>query len=169
MPPELKRDFEHDPAAVRRYDFDEQDYRLVLCLREDYLPHLESLCWQIPSITENRFRLLPMSEEQAFEAVKGPGKKIVDPSVARQIVEFAAGESEGAALPGAVAPVQRRGRTVSPALLSLICSELNEERKKTETAKITAEQVTKSAGGILERFYHRCFEGCKVRTGRATC
>ena len=159
VPLELKRDLERDPATVRRYDFDEQDYHVVLCLREDYLPHLESLCWQIPSITENRFRLLPMSEEQAFEAVKEPGKKIVDPPVARQIVEFAAGESEGAALPGAPAPLQRGGRTVSPALLSLICSELNEERKKTETAKITAEQVRKSAGGILERFYHRCFEG----------
>lgn len=158
VPPDLKRELERDPAAVRRYDFDNQDYRIVLSLREDYLPHLESLYWQISSITENRFRLLAMNEEQAFEAVKEPGKKIVDPPVARQIVEFAAGESQGAALPGAPASVQRAS-SVSPALLSLICSELNDDRKRPNAAKITAEQVRNSAGQILQHFYDRCFEG----------
>src|SRR4030095_8284986 len=78
VPPDLKREFERDSAAVPRYDFDNQDYRIVLSLREDYLPHLESFYSQIPSIAENRFRLLAMNEEQAFEAVKEPGKKIVD-------------------------------------------------------------------------------------------
>jgi hypothetical protein len=158
VPPDLKREFERDSAAVRRYDFDNQDYRIVLSLREDYLPHLESLYWQIPSITENRFRLLAMNEEQAFQAVKEPGNKIVDPPVARQIVEFAAGESQGAALKGAPASVQRAS-SVSPALLSLICSELNDERKRPNAAKITAEQVRNSAGQILQHFYDRCFEG----------
>ena len=158
VPPDLKREFERDSAAVRRYDFDNQDYRIVLSLREDYLPHLESLYWQIPSITENRFRLLAMNEEQAFQAVNEPGKKIVDPPVARQIVEFAAGESQGAALKGAPASVQRAS-SVSPALLSLICSELNDERKRPNAAKIAAEQVRNSAGQILQHFYDRCFEG----------
>ncbi len=157
VPPDLKRELESDPAAVRRYDFDNQDYRIVLSLREDYLPHLESLSWQIPSITENRFRLLAMNEEQAFEAVKEPGRKIVEPTVARQVVEFAAGESKGAALPGAHAGSQRAA-SVSPALLSLICSELNEERRRSNAEEITAQQVANNTGQILDRFYDRCFK-----------
>jgi hypothetical protein len=99
-----------------------------------------------------------MNEEQAFQAVNEPGKKIVDPPVARQIVEFAAGESQGAALKGAPASVQRAS-SVSPALLSLICSELNDERKRPNAAKIAAEHVRNSAGQILQHFYDRCFEG----------
>jgi hypothetical protein len=159
LPPQLKRELEQDRSLMRRYDFDEQDYRVLFCLREDYLPHLESLSWQIPSITENRFRLLPMSEEQALEAVIEPGRKIVDPLVARQIVNFAAGESE--TFGGPCAPAIKLGRehTVSPALLSLICSELNEERKTGDAEKITEAQVKKSTGGILDRFYDRCFQG----------
>ena len=146
VPPDLKRELESDPATVRRYDFDNQDYRIVLSLREDYLAHLESLSWQIPSVTENRFRLLAMNKESAFEVVKEPGRKIVEPIVVRQIVEFGAGESQSAALPAA--PAAPRSSSVSPALLSLICSELNEERRRLNAAKITAEQVTNNAGQI---------------------
>ena len=119
------------------------------------MAHLESLTWQIPSVAENRFRLLAMNEESAFEVVKEPGRKDRGPIVARQIVEFAAGESQSAALPGT--PAAARYSSVSPALLSLICSELNDERKRLNAAKITAEQVTNNAGQILDRFYDRCF------------
>lgn len=154
IPTELKRELERNPEAINRYDFDEQDYRVVLSFREEYLPHVESLCWKMPGITENRIRLLPLTEDQALQAVQEPGRKVIEPEVARQVVQFVAGESGNASAVG-------RERTVNPALLSLIASELNVERKDNGAPRITSAQVTKSASRILERFYDRCFKGLK--------
>ena len=38
-PAALEWRFEEAPELVEQFDFDRQDYRVLLCLREDYLPH----------------------------------------------------------------------------------------------------------------------------------
>ena len=46
-----------------------QHYRIVLSFREDYLAAVEEWKNDSPSLLRNRLRVLPMSGEQAFEAV----------------------------------------------------------------------------------------------------
>jgi hypothetical protein len=153
-PPQEVRDLlDADPEAVGMYDFAQDDYRVVISMREDYLPHLEDLSHTIPSIMENRFRLGRMTEDQALEAVVEPGRTVVNPLVAREIVAFVAGSvdaesaSSKAGVPG-----------VDPALLSLMCSELNEQRLGEGAPMITAELLRGRSGRILDDFYLRCFD-----------
>lgn len=57
------------PASVRArieasgeplaFGYEQQNYRLVVCLREDHLPDLEALRGPIPSLGRNRVRLAP--------------------------------------------------------------------------------------------------------------
>ena len=159
VPPDLKRELEKAYlAAVRRYDFDNQDYRIVLSLREDYLPHLESLSWQIPSITENRFRLLAMNEEQAFEAVKEPGRKIVGANrgaPGRGICRR--GEQRRRFAGRTRWFATRRFRQSSIAQPHLLGAERREEANP-NAEEITAQQVANNTGQILDRFYDRCFK-----------
>src|SRR5207244_457777 len=68
-PAALEQRFEEDAGLVERFIFDRQDYRVLLCLREDYLPHLEGSRARMPSIGQNRMRLTRMNGLQAFEAV----------------------------------------------------------------------------------------------------
>ena len=64
---------------------------MLISLREDYLPHLESLRQAMPSITENRMRLTRMNGTRALEAVANPGRDIITSPVAAQVVHFVAG------------------------------------------------------------------------------
>ncbi len=101
---------------AERFDFARGDYRVLIALREDYLAPLESLKAQMPSITQNRLRLAPMTGKQGLEAVMGPGKGLVSQEVAEAIVRYVAGGAEIA------------NAEVEPSLLSLVCRELNDTR-----------------------------------------
>lgn len=61
---------------------DRQHYRLLLSMREDFLPHLDDFQSLIPSLAQNRFRLTAMNGVQALEAVLNPGKEVVTRDVA---------------------------------------------------------------------------------------
>src|SRR5262249_23749910 len=90
VPAVLAQRFEDDPDLAEQFDFDRQNYRVLLCLREDYLPHLEDLRKRMPAIGHNRMRLTRMNDRQAFEAVSKPGGDLVTPDVCWQIVRFVA-------------------------------------------------------------------------------
>lgn len=140
---------------------DEPDYRVVLCLREDYLPFLEELVPDIPSLsTRNRFRLTAMSTEQAMEVVCKPGGKLVTEAVARQIVTSIADVSRrGLAIPADL----HRGRNghgeVEPFLLSIVCYELNKKRFGRRPPVISADLVSQFEAKILRDFYQDSFAG----------
>ncbi len=103
-PRDLEAKLEADDSAAERFDFARGDYRVLISLREDYLAPLESLKAKMPSITQNRLRLAPMTGRQGLEAVMGPGKGLVSQEVAEAIVRFVAGGAEIA---------QRRGRALA--------------------------------------------------------
>ena len=103
-PRELEAKLEADDSTAERFDFARGDYRVLISLREDYLAPLESLKAKMPSITQNRLRLAPMTGRQGLEAVMGPGKGLVSQEVAEAIVRFVAG---GAEIPNA------RGRALA--------------------------------------------------------
>jgi hypothetical protein len=142
-PRALEARIEQDDAAAERFDFTRSDYRVLIALREDYLAHLEALKDRMPSITQNRMRLAPMTGEQALAAVLKPGGRLVSEEVAEAIVRFIAGGSE------------LRNAEVEPSLLSLICRELNNARIAKGRAEISADLLAGSHDTILAEFYER--------------
>lgn len=142
-PKALEAKLEEDESAAERFDFARSDYRVLIALREDYLAPLESLKQAIPSISQNRLRLAPMTGTQALAAALQPGKGLVTEEVAEAIVRFVAG---GAELANAV---------VEPSLLSLICRELNDARIAQGRHEISLDLVAGSHASILSNFYER--------------
>jgi WD40 repeat protein len=139
---------EQSPDDLEAFDFARTDYRVCLSLREDFLPHLESLAEIMPALMENRMRLTRMTGTQALAAVIKPGAGLVNETVARAIVEFVAGARGGSA--------ERLAElTVEPPLLSVICHELNERRRSRGLSQITADLVTGNRREILTDFYER--------------
>ncbi len=142
-PKELEAKLELDDSTAERFDFSRSDYRVVIALREDYLAPLEGLKAAMPSITQNRLRLAPMSGPQALAAVLQPGKSLVTEEVAAAIVRFVAGGAEIA------------NAEVEPSLLSLICRELNDTRIAQGRNEISLDLLAGSHAGILGNFYER--------------
>jgi hypothetical protein len=142
-PKEFEAKLEEDESAAERFDFTRSDYRVLIALREDYLAPLEGLKKDIPSISQNRLRLAPMTGTQALAAVLEPGGKLVSEEVAAAIVRFVAGGSE---LANAV---------VEPSLLSLICRELNDARIAQGRSEISLDLLAGSHATILSNFYER--------------
>ena len=156
-------------------EFTRQDYRVVLSLREDYLAELHDLSDLMPSIHENETRLVPLNGWQALDAVAIPGEALVEPVVAREIVEIVAASRRGETteLDGAVPEAGDGELTdeakleIDPALLSMVCRGLNEERQRRKQPKITQEitdDLLKNSGrSILHRFYTECFQSLPDR------
>jgi hypothetical protein len=142
-PKALEARLEQDEMAAEQFDFARSDYRVLISLREDYLAPLESLKRAMPSLSQNRLRLAPMSSAQALEAVLRPGQHLVSHEVAAAIVRFVAGASELA------------NAEVEPALLSLICRELNDARVAQGREEISLDLLAGSHESILGSFYER--------------
>jgi tetratricopeptide (TPR) repeat protein len=142
-PKSLEAKLDEDESAAERFDFARGDYRVLIALREDYLAPLEGLKKTMPSISQNRLRLAPMTGEQALAAVLQPGKGLVTEEVAAAIVRFVAGGAELA------------HAEVEPSLLSLICRELNDTRIAQGRDEISLDLLAGSHASILSNFYER--------------
>ena len=153
-PKELEERLEQDDASAEKFDFARGDYRVLISLREDYLAPLEGLKSSMPSITQNRLRLAPMTGTQALEAVRRPGGRLVTEDVAAAIVRFVAGGAEIA------------NAEVEPSLLSLICRELNDKRIAEGRAEISLDLLAGSHATILAEFYERALADQPVAVRR---
>jgi hypothetical protein len=142
-PKSLEARLEHDDAGAQQFDFSRSDYRVLITLREDYLAPLEGLKKTMPSVSQNRLRLAPMTGAQALLAVMQPGKGLVTEEVAAAIVRFVAGGAELA------------NAEVEPSLLSLICRELNDARIAQGREEISLDLLAGSHATILSNFYER--------------
>jgi tetratricopeptide (TPR) repeat protein len=142
-PKEVEAKLETDDSAAERFDFARSDYRVLISLREDYLAPLEGLKRDMPSVTQNRLRLAPMTGTQALAAVMRPGRELVSEEVASAIVRFVAGGAEIA------------NAEVEPSLLSLICRELNDTRLAQGRSEISLDLLAGSHATILSNFYER--------------
>ena len=140
---------------------DEQPYRVVLSLREDYVPALDGLRRAMPSVMHNRYALTRMTGEQALRAVVVPGRDIVDAAVAEQIVRFVAAARED--VPGESSVQSLDALRVEPALLSVVCRELNLRRLHDGGPRITSALVAKASGDVLNSFYERAWDGIDPR------
>ena len=146
----LRARLEAGTVEAARFDFDHEFCKVVLSLREDYLADLEMLRPLMRSLGSNRIRIARLQPAQALEAVAQPGSEVIEPGVAEQIVQFVAGADERAG----------RGATeVDPALLSLVCRELNLRRLQNGDARITSALLQGTRREILLRFYEQSFTG----------
>jgi len=156
------------PAVVRSrieergagipFPHDQPKCKVVLSLREDFVWRLDSMRKRMPSVMHNRLMVSRMNGEQALLAVKKPGHGIVEDSVAQQIVRFVAAANHG----GTVGDGEDRlldSLQVDPALLSVVCRELNALRMEQKKAQITENLLEKEGTDILNDFYERSFGG----------
>jgi len=164
-PAAVRERLERDTDEIEQFSFGRGHYRIVIVLREDYLPHLDALQSRAPSLGRNRFRLIRMDGSQALNAVLQPGVGLIEPDVAEEIVRLVAqprpddpfgsiGEGNRPAL---------AGLEVEPPLLSLFCRELNERRIEAGLDRITENILTLNRDSILETFYERAFKGLPER------
>lgn len=165
IPAELAERWKALPRSPEAIDPGYHPYKILLSLREDFLADLED--WSdeyLPSTSRNRLRLYPMNGERALEAVLRPGRGLIEQEVAEEIVRWVAGEGNKEGPTGEDAPLGRL--TIEPALLSLVCRELNSERLKRQRAgetgaKITAGLLATGKATIIEDFYTRCMKEVK--------
>ena len=146
IPDKVRQPMARDEDRLK-FPYTTQHYRIVLALREDFVAHLDGLRHNMPAVMHSRFPLKHMNGEQAKEAVLGPGKGIVAPETAEKIVRFVG---------ASVAREQTLSELeIEPALLNVVCRELNLRRLNKKSTAITASLLSGSQEAILEDFYER--------------
>lgn len=150
---ELRRALDEDPSLGERFDFDRRGCRVMLSFREDFLPDVEGLRARMPSLMRNRYRLLPMDAAQASDVIASGGP-LVGAEVAERIIGLAWRNQ-------AVAPtaLELPRVEVDPALLSVICSELNLRRRAAGAVTIESSLLAGAEREILVDFYERSLSG----------
>jgi WD domain, G-beta repeat len=154
----VRRRFEENPGAKAACDFDKRSFKIVLCIREDFLPHLADREELFPSVLRQSMRLEELSRDQALKVVEKPGGHLVAPGVAEQIVDFVSGSWSSDTSNGnhTYRPAKRG---VDPSILSLVCQQLNDQRKARQRQSGIPEliEAAQLAGGgaerIIEQYY----------------
>lgn len=150
IPAEVAARLDAHDELLDRIDPERLGARFVLSLREDYLPDLEIHADRIPRLGPNRYRLLPMSQAEALEAIDRTGGALVETADAERIVRFL-DQQNLSVDPNRPRP-QRRER-IEPALLSLVCAGLNQHRVEQRAPKLDARSLDRLGGQLLEKFY----------------
>jgi hypothetical protein len=157
-PASVRAALDDDPEEARRYDFAKQSCKLILALREDFLPELEGLRGLMPSIMENRMRLRRMDGRRARDAILASGGHLVAPGVAEKVIAFVAA-SRGRSGEETVSDAELAGIEIEPALLSIVCRELNNKRIRVGQSQITADLLEGAQQEIVAAFYESSLVG----------
>lgn len=158
-PAPVTRRIDEDPAFADTLDFSRRTYKVVLSFREDFLAEFEGLRGVIRSIMQNRLRLTRMNGEQAKEAILASGGHLVADPVAEQIIRFVAAPRAGSRGDDDLARLE-----IEPALLSVVCRELNNQRLRRGQAQITADMLQAGAQQqIIRDFYESSVAGIDLR------
>jgi tetratricopeptide (TPR) repeat protein len=157
-PEQLREALERDPETAGRYDFAKEACKVIITLREDFLPELEGLQDQIPSIMNNRVRLGRMNGLQAREVILRSGGHLVGDGVAERIIAFVAASREREP-PAAEGQAELARLDIEPALLSIICRELNTKRLRAGQDKITTDLLDGAQNEIVADFYNSSLAG----------
>ncbi len=146
IPAEITSRLEHDADTVKAFDFNAERFRCVIGFREDFLPDLEQLFVTHSLATKSRLRVNKMGETQALAAVEKTGGWLVDREVAQNIVDFVS---------AATSQATRRIVEIEPALLSVVCFELNSRRLAQGAARISTDLLAGAQEQIIAEFYER--------------
>ena len=171
IPADLAVRIDDDESTVRLLNLRASNYKFLISLREDFLPDLEGWSRLIPSLGRARVRLLPLRIDAAFDAVRQPAAGMMTDELAHRVVGIVAGENLHRAddLPGFDALLtdeQPLASDVEPALLSLFCRELNEERKRRGLSRFDDTLVEDAKRDTLSNYYTSCVEGLPPRVAQ---
>lgn len=121
-------------------------FRIVLSIREDYLFMLEDYVdrLHLPLLKDNRFRLRPLSREEAEDVVLLPGSECIKPTDSEKVAQNIINAS-----------LQQDGE-INSLMLSLICHQLYERLKDGET--ITAD-MTHDVSTSIQDYYKEAISG----------
>jgi WD40 repeat protein len=144
------------------FPHDRPSCKVVVSLREDFVWRLDGLRKSMPSVMHNRFTVARMNGEQAVLVVREPGRGIAEGPVAGQIVRFVAAANQSRTITGE--DVGLDSLQVDPALLSVVCRELNARRIEQHKQRITADLLEQSGTNILNDFYEHAFAGLSTAT-----
>lgn len=161
IPADLASRIEQDEAVADRFDLRSRKYKLLISLREDFLPALEEWCGLIPALGRSRVRLRRLRTAQALDAVHEPAAHLITRELANRVVGIVAGEDlqrgHSSAGPDGDPPNgERAAADVEPALLSLFCRELNEERKRRGLPRFDDQLVEDAKRNTLSNYYTAC-------------
>ncbi|CRK52945.1 conserved hypothetical protein [Rhodococcus sp. RD6.2] len=171
IPADLAARIENDEGVAARFDLRSRTSKLLISLREDFLPELEGWRQLIPSLGRSRVRLLNLRASDALAAVHEPAAHLMTEPLARRVVAIVAGEDlhrgHDTAHSESDHPHDHRGESdVEPALLSLFCRELNEERKRRGQPQFDKQLVEDAKRDILSNYYSSCVNGMPPRVAR---
>lgn len=128
---------------------EEQNFRMVFSMREDFLPRLEDYSYNIPALRKNRIGLKPLNGLQALDVILSPRPDIVTRNVALHIISKIIGrrvvDNE----------LRLEATYVDTSMLSLFCTELYNYAMSDKNGLITIELVDLYGENILEWFYDR--------------
>jgi tetratricopeptide (TPR) repeat protein len=77
------------PGEAPAYSDDPPNVKIIFSIREDYIGQLDEMSREIPDILHHRFRLLPLSREQARQAIIKPSQ-VQDEAISAASFTFAA-------------------------------------------------------------------------------
>src|SRR5258705_6758176 len=75
-PADLAARIRRDEAVFKLFHLRSQNYRLLISLREDFIPDLDEWRRLIPGLGRSRVRLLPFNADDAFDAVYKPASNL---------------------------------------------------------------------------------------------
>ena len=128
---------------------EEQNFRMVFSMREDFLARLEDYSYNIPALRKNRIGLKPLNGLQALEVILKPRPDMVNRKVALHIISKIVGKT--------TADNERKleATSVDTSILSLFCTELYNYAMNDNKGEITIPLVDLYGGNILDWFYDR--------------
>jgi tetratricopeptide (TPR) repeat protein len=136
--------------------------KVVMSLREEYLGALQELSRDIPGLFQERFRLLPLSEAHAREAIQRPAQLGPELLGANEVSAFNTlpFEYDPEALQEMVAFLKGRSEAIEPFQLQLLCQHIEKNMPKEPPPGVARITVTPSdLGGraamnaVLQQFY----------------
>ena len=123
------------------YDARDVPVKVVLSLREDWLAAVSEIEGRIPEVFRTRMRLLPLTREQARQAITEPAARVgvsYEPALVERLLDDLAGAEVGA---------------VMPPQLQLVCSALYDGLGPGEgTITVAAYEQLGGARGVLRRY-----------------
>lgn len=120
---------------------EETNFRIVVSIREDDLYLFEDFIDTLncPDLKENRYRLLPLSDEEAKEVILNPAKDVFEEGLENEIAEKI------------ISLLHENGKSMNTLMLSLICHVLFEQAAK-RNRKIMLSDLD-SYKDIIETYY----------------